>query len=421
MNPNRFIIWVNTIAIILSATLILSIQGGTGYCFFAILAIALTHLVIAENRRYALTMLQTYRFYAVGMSALPVVITLQILLLHEGRLAALDPMLRLVFVIPSFLFLTSLPAHFLRRIEWGFVAGALLTGVWVLYMLVNPGAWQQPGRLSNTFTNPIPFGDTALLLGFLAFASIDRGNSVDGLELSLKILALLAGCLASYFSGSRGGWIALPWLIWATVSGRRWMLSIRSRIVIGAVLASCLIATSMTPLIRERFKEIGTDLYKFKQGQVMTSTGQRLALWRASLQIFVEHPILGVGKGHLKPALIILANHGKASRIIANEHAHNELLSMLAETGIFGTISLLLLYVGTFLSFWRERKHNNTTISTAAYLGLVLVGGTVIFGLTIDVLPIVMNATFFALISAVLLATIASQKRELASLNDDTR
>ncbi|MCF2134714.1 O-antigen ligase [Mycetohabitans sp. B3] len=392
----------------------LSMKGGTGYCFFVVLALALAHLAVADNRRRALAVLRTHRLYAIGMSTLPVVIAFQVLVLREGRLAALDPMLRLVLVIPSFLFLASLPSHWLRQVKWGFVAGALLTGMWVLYVQVNPGAWHDPRRLGNPFTNPIPFGNTALLLGFLALASIERGKHVGGVELALKILALLAGCLASYLSGSRGGWIALPWLIWTTVSGRHWVSSTRARIVLSAVLIGCLAGASTTSMVRERIDAIGTDLHKFEQGEVMTSTGQRLELWRASLQLFAEHPVLGVGKGRLEPALIALADRGKMPRIIANEHAHNEFFSMLAEVGAAGTISLILLYAGTFRSFWSERKHDDTTISTAAYLGLSLVGSTIIFGLTIDMLPIVMNAAFFALTSATLLATIASRKRELA-------
>lgn len=413
MQRNRFLTLIATAAIILSPTLMLSMKGGTGYCFFVVFALSLVHLASSNNRRHAAELLSTYRLYIAGMTALPLVIAFQVLVLHEGRLAALDPMLRLVLVIPSFLFLASMPSRWLRRIEWGFVAGALLTGVWALYVLANPGAYE-PGRLGNPFTNPIPFGDTALLLGFLALASIERGKRVGSAELAIKVLALLAGCLASYLSGSRGGWIALPWLIWMTVSGRHWISSTRSRIALGALLLGCLAVASTTSMVRERFDAIGTDLRKFEQGEVRTSTGQRLELWRASLQLFVEHPLFGVGKGQLEPALITLADRGETPRFIANQHAHNEFFSMLAEVGAAGMILLLLLYVGTFQSFWRERKHNDATISTAAYLGLTLIGSTIIFGLTIDVLPIVMNAAFFALTSATLLATIASRKRELA-------
>ncbi|UDG82436.1 O-antigen ligase family protein [Candidatus Vallotia cooleyia] len=413
MYLNQFVTGVTTAAIILSPTLILSVKGGTGYCFFTILALAFLHLAILENRRHAIEILRTYRLYAISMSTLPVVIAFQVLVLHDGRLAALDPMLRLVLVIPSFLLLASLPSYWLCRVEWGFVAGALLTGAWALYAIVHPSAWYGPGRLGNSFINPIPFGDMALLIGFLAFASLDRGNHVSGIELAIKIIALLAGCLASYLSGSRGGWIALPWLIWSYFSGRHWMLSIYSRIAVGAVLVGCLTIAGTTSIVSERLNAISTDLRKFEQGEVMTSTGQRLELWRASLRLLVEHPVLGVGKGHLKLALIELADRGKISRLITNEHAHNEFFSMLAEVGIIGMMSLILLYIGTFLSFWRERKNEDTTISTAAYLGLALVGSTMIFGLTIDILPIVMNSAFFALTSATLLATIASRKREL--------
>jgi O-antigen ligase len=47
-------------------------------------------------------------------------------------------------------------------------------------------------------------------------------------------------------------------------------------------------------------------------------------------------------------------------------------------------------------------------------MGLIMVLGTFVFGLTNDVFAVVMNAAFYALTTATLLAIIASRRRELA-------
>src|SRR6185437_11715917 len=84
----------------------------------------------------------------------------------------------------------------------------------------------------------------------------------------------------------------------------------------------------------------------------------------------------------------------------------------------FGVAALLLLYVGTFRPFWRSRLSADGEIATASYLGLAVVGSTIIFGLTIDALTLVMSAAFFALTVATLLAWIEARKREIGEVDN---
>jgi O-antigen ligase len=108
-----------------------------------------------------------------------------------------------------------------------------------------------------------------------------------------------------------------------------------------------------------------------------------------------------------------LVEKGEGPPEIINGRAHSEFFSVLAEMGTVGVFALFSLYAGTFLPFWRERRNKDAQIATAAYLGMMLVGMTVICGLTIDVLTLVMNAAFFSLTGATLLAWIEARKREL--------
>ena len=391
----------------------LSLRGGTGYCFFVIFAAALVYLTNKEHRSRAAALYQRQRAWVLAMLALPCFVLFQILVLRIGNFPALDPLLRLALVVPSFFFLASLDSRRLRLVQWGFVAGALWCGGWAVYLLMHAGIGYGVERIGNSFTNPIPFGDTALILGFLSIASIRRGVPANPSEVALKVIALLAGCYASYASGARGGWIALPFFIWAVVTGRHWFATGRARLALIGSLLVCAGALASTHVVRERVAAFGSDLHAMQHGDTDTSTGTRLDLWRASVSLYTRHPIVGVGRGSLEAAMRDLVQHGEGPPIIINGRAHSEFFSVLAEMGTVGVVGLFFLYAATFLPFWRHRRSEDPDIATAAYLGIILVGGTIVFGLTIDVLTLVMNAAFFALTTATLLAWIEARKREL--------
>lgn len=415
MRTTRLLGLVATAAVILSPALILSLKGGAGYCYFVVFALSLVYLGNAENRRNAAELYRKYRSLVFALLALPCIVLFQILVLRDGTFPALDPLLRLALVIPGFFYLASLPSRQLRQVQWGFAIGGLGTGAWVIYQLTHPGIAYGIDRVGNTFTNPIPFGDTALILGFLSIASIRRGRDATLFEILIKTAALLAGCYASYLSGARGGWIALPFLIWAAAGGRHWLASVKARVALGVAVLVCIGALAGTSVVRERVSAFGTDIAAMKQGNVDTSTGIRFSLWRAATQLYKEHPVLGVGRGSLERELRAKAQRGEVPAIIVNGRAHSEFFSVLAEMGSAGIAALLFLYASTFMPFWRNRASTDPEIATASYLGLAMVGGTIIFGLTIDVLTLVMNAAFFALTVATLLAWIEARKRELAS------
>lgn len=411
MNTARTLGIVATAALALSPALMLSMRGGTGYCFFVVLALSLVYLCDGAHRASAAELYRRNRLWVWAMLAMPLVVVFQIAVLRTGTFPALDPLLRLALVVPSFFFLSSLESRQLKYVGWGCVVGALLAGGWTLYQIAHPNVAYGAARVGNTFTNPIPFGDTALILGFLAFGAMIRNGAVKWFEVAIRVLALLAGCYASYASGARGGWLALPFLVWAAVTGRHWFLKARWPIL--GFLIVCVVAVGSTSVVRTRILAFGSDLQALQRGDSDTSTGTRLDLWRAAVKLYVREPVFGVGRGRLEPATRSLVASGDGPSLIINGRAHSEFFSVLAEMGTVGVLALFSLYAGTFLPFWRERHNRDGEIATAAYLGMMLVGSTVIFGLTIDVLTLVMNAAFFALTGATLLAWIESRKREL--------
>jgi O-antigen ligase len=313
-----------------------------------------------------------------------------------------------------FLLLRQLPSRHLRMIGWGCAAGALAVGLWAIHDQP-AGGWTDTNRLNNSYTNAIPFGDTALLLAFLSVFTLGWDGPRDWRVLPIRLLALVAGGYVSYLSGSRGGWLAVPVFVVLLGAQYHWFAHKKRLLVATLAILVCAGALLSTERVEKRVGEATTDITLLQRGDESTSVGLRLQLWQASLRLFSHYPLYGVGKGHLESSLGDLARQGGARTEIVNERAHSDFFSTIAEMGVIGVASLVLLYFGLSVYFWRNRRATDPAIRAAAYSGLAVSFSTVVFGLTIDVLVPIMVTVLLSLLSAAFLAVIDSRKREFAA------
>lgn len=405
---SRLSLWLVSSLLFLAPATLLVWQGGTGYCFFGLFLIAVS--VLATGRvGGGLQALRRHPWFWVGMLAFAFAIPIQWAFLRFVDVRELDALSRFALALPIYLMLRRLPSRHLAAIGWGCVAGGIAVGIHAL-RFHTAGAGPDMTRLSNVYTNAIPFGDMSLLLGILSLSSMG-GHRIPGAELALRLLGLAGGCYASYLSGTRGGWIAIPPLVALLAFEYRWHVD-RRRILAMAVAAAAVVGSLGTTLVvRDRIAAAVHDITVIRTGgrAATTSVGARLALWRASLLLYELHPWFGVGKGRLEQGLADLARKGEIPAHIVNERAHSDLFSTIAELGSIGAVCLALLYLGLAQPFWRHRRSSDPALRSAAYSGLVVVTATVIYGLTIDDLAPVMVDAFTALLVATFLATVDSR------------
>jgi O-antigen ligase len=390
----------------------LVLRGGTGYCFFLLLALAVYMAVIYRRVPAYFTPLRDYGWYTVGMLAFVMAIALQQLVMGYWQPRQLDATSRFALALLIFLMLRQMPSSALRFVGWGCAMGAL--GAAALAVINHPpGGWNNIVRLNNYYTNAIPFGDMALLLAFLSATTLGLDRPGDRVALAAKLLALAAGSLASYLSGTRGGWLAIPAFMILVCVQYRW-LSRRKHMLAAALAVVVLLGALLaTHGIQGRLAEVHTDFTLLRHGETDTPTGIRLELWKASWRLFASHPVYGIGEEHLTGALAQMAARGEVGPWIVNARAHSDFFSTLAELGAVGVGCLFLLYWGMWIYFWRNRHADDRIVRAAAYSGLVASAGTVVFGLTIDVLVPIMETALLALLTASFLALIDARKREL--------
>lgn len=390
---------------------ILLIRGSTSAILIFLSLFSIIYGLIKFQAKQCTIDIRNFRYYALASICFPLAIIIQQIYLDQWDLRALDAISRFTVAFILFLFLSNLdPKKLLRYFGWGCAGGAIGIFLWAI-VFPQPQIWAATHRLGNYYTNPIPFGDIALLLGFLALITMQADERSSLPVFALRLFALFCGIYISYKSGSRGGWLAMPILVVIVLSQNRSILAKRAFYLLSSGIFVFVAFIFASPYAQHRFNDIFQNLSSFSSGNADTSVGLRLSLWRASVRLFFDNPLYGVGKGRLEPALHELAQSGLLIPQAVNQHAHSDIFSTMAEMGGIGLICLFILYFGLTFYFWKSRKSNVDLTKTAAYSGLAVATSTIIFGLTIDVLVPVMQVSFIALSCSVFLAVINHSRR----------
>jgi O-antigen ligase len=386
----------------------LTARGGTGICFFALLACALISLPRAGRRdgKRLVELLGAGRWYIAAMVALPIAIAIQQAASGQWRWQPYDTPLRLALSIPILLFLATVPVRRLIAVHWGFTLGALGTAL-VAYRWTDI---EGLGRATNAFLNPVPFGYMAALLGLLSGLSIGWVEVDRKFTRLLKLLGCGAGLWASYLSETRGAWImAALLLLGALLAARR--LGPRKRLcLVVLLLALCALCLIYIGPVNERLLAAVSDFRILARGDLDTSLGNRFQLWHASLLMFWHHPLTGVGAGNFVAALTALAREGQASStLLVFRHAHNEILYAMAELGLPGLAAIVLIYLGPVVIYLRHANAVQPCQQIAARLGLIVCAAFLIAGLTESMFVLTMTDAFYALLNATLLGIVLAR------------
>lgn len=309
---------------------------------------------------------------------------------------------RFLLAIPVFLAWRQIELHTIAYLQYGLPLGALsaLFGAMI--------AWPKWIANNSYFVNSIHFGNLALMLGFLSLFSINWEKRDPIPVLALKIFGSMVGVFVSVQSDARGGWIAFPVLLfiwWLSNNPKNsWAKHLAALLFI---LFIALLGYELIGIIQHRMDLIFQDLAEYQRGNRDTSIGIRLQLWHAAWYLFSENPVFGVGPGGFAQMMTPLSNSGLLTPIAASYgrgEVHNEILAKCSELGIFGLLSLISIYAIPLIIFIRATRSSISLERSAAFMGICLVAGFFIFGLTVEIFNLKMTVSFYSLTMAVLLA-----------------
>ena len=216
-----------------------------------------------------------------------------------------------------------------------------LVGIAVSLLLA---LWQVEHQLPRAYgwTNSIVFAD--VLLALVVVVALCRPHG----RWPWLVVALVAAIAAIVLSGSRGVWFGLALVLALLVWGAGWR-SHRQRgmALLGALVVLVVLLLSVPGLDRQmRLLELRTDMQRLEHGDVESSAGARLEVWRVAFDTARKHPFTGVGIGRFEDALAADPDCRADPELdyCRLGHAHNDLAEWTAAQGIPGGLLLLMVY-----------------------------------------------------------------------------
>jgi O-antigen ligase len=302
-------------------------------------------------------------------------------LITDDSLSTIDNPSRLILMLPILWLLLRYPPH-LDSVWLGASLGALNGLIFALWQRFGLGLDRAEG-----FQHPIMFGDVGMLLGLLALVGATYSAHMHHPRRAwFYLLGGVAGMGVSILSGSRGGWIALPFALWTLHHYYGNFLAPRLWRMLPIALGLLAISIYLTPAtgVAHRLDQALGDLHAYvHEHRADGSLGTRLELWRAALKMTPEAGLIGMSEDQALARLDQLITEGKIMpTLIDRSHFHNEALEHWVRHGLLGLAALLILYLLPLYAFLRHAHAPNPQVKAAAVTGIVTITATIDFGLT---------------------------------------
>ncbi|MEZ5083820.1 MAG: O-antigen ligase family protein [Bacteroidales bacterium] len=294
---------------------------------------------------------------------------------------------RLWFIIPFYFFIILMfkKTDNIKSFVWLYVISLLFVIGYTISRHVSFGLDEDSGHwvMRPFYNDHTAYGAilTMYIPVILAFG-FDKKYSSSTRFISITITAILL--IALVLSYSRAAWLSLAAVIgiWGLV-----MLKIKFRwVLIGAIVFFGLFFLFQQQIIDqlERNKQDSSANFVEHIQSITNITSdasnlERINRWQSAIRMFEERPFWGWGPGtyqflyapyqRAKEKTIISTNAGDMG------NAHSEYIGPLAETGVLGSISILLIFIFSVYTglkvYQRSKEKEVRMISLAVTLGLI--------------------------------------------------
>ncbi len=252
-------------------------------------------------------------------------------------------------LVVSFLFFTFTPKDVINKEELSklIILSSIISFIYLAYQSIVLGI----ERASYPF-NPIPY---SAILSIYATYSLYLSVYKKSRIMLIPYLLFASGIV---LTETRGAMLALfcssAFIIISLILSS--LKAIKKKQLIKYSILSISIVLSIGFLIKQplvnRYNETINEIQSIKSGNLNTSIGIRLQLWKAAIDISLEKPIFGVGDKHLD-YLKKLYENGRVSKTIIDfgpNHYHNQYLDKLVKTGIIGLALLIALQASLLMT-----------------------------------------------------------------------
>ena len=246
-----------------------------------------------------------------------------------------------------------------------FMAGAVfLTAgcylVWAGWMPPDKYGWWKAGTPANAFAfkSYITIG---ILLGFAAgacWAYFRYASTLRG-----KVMAIIGGIVFAFpvlfLMDGRTGYVVVLCVSLGLAflyAGKNW-----KKIVVGVVVVCAAFAViyQCSGTLKKRSEGVVSEVSTYSQTQELNSSGTRLTFYKAGLEMFLKHPILGTGTAsfaeNFVPTAHRVASADDPEFYNVRAQPHSEVVLMAVQLGMIG-LGLYFALLATLGLVFIKRK-----------------------------------------------------------------
>lgn len=279
-------------------------------------------------------------------------------------------------------------------VSWLSLASALVAFAVAIYQVGILGYFRATGIGSN----PIPSGTLALFLGFLALGGWALAS---GPRRWLFLLGPVAGIGTVFLAGTRGPYLALPFLLLVAAFFAR--LSRRALLLLAVLIVAELGILCLTmPEMMLRFVAAGQVAGQLATGDDIDADGSsavRMKMYSSGIQAFLDSPLIGHGWEH---SVDVAERYAPDAWVSQKRHFHSDPVGLAASAGIAGLLAYVLALVAPFASV--RASPRDSQYEARRYGVLVLSVGYLAAGAVNLLFGFEFTTTFYIAVAAILVA-----------------
>jgi O-antigen ligase len=273
----------------------------------------------------------------------------------------------MVYGLAAFNFYRSRDRQIILTALMGLVVAESIYAIWqfstrsdtVLYM---DRGQEYTGRGSGTYICPNHLaGFLEMVLGLLlARVALRRARSRDiegsTLQKVFIVYAALMAIVGIIVSLSRGGWVStLAGFVLLMFWGEWQLRTVWPRLAVALVaISALLLLTFKVDTVRDRFAHSVNQ----ENSKLDTSWSGRTDLWKSTLEMIGERPLLGSGPGTWK---WFFPKHRDPQDQLEVDYAHQDVLHLISDYGFVGLALVLAIFVCFFWHAIRISRSENSS------------------------------------------------------------
>lgn len=148
-------------------------------------------------------------------------------------------------------------------------------------------------------------------------------------------------------------------------------IKISRKLIISLMIISLPFVYLNKSVIEQRYNTTVNEVVNISSGNLNTSIGYRLQMWKSGLTMIKESPLIGYGDNHLEEKERQFKEGFINKKVAAYTHYHNQFIDSFVKLGLIGFLSVTSLFLAPWYLYYKYRTQTNLMMAMVSFSYMV--------------------------------------------------